>query len=45
VTYNTTYANTLKAGSGLDWFWEIYAKDTTNRKASHLLSRDARGAG
>jgi uncharacterized repeat protein (TIGR03803 family) len=38
VTYNTTYANRLMAGSGLDWFWETYAKDTTNRKASDLLN-------
>jgi hypothetical protein len=32
VTYNTSHANTLLAGSGLDWFWETYSKDTTNRK-------------
>jgi hypothetical protein len=38
VTYNTSHANTLLAGSGLDWFWETYAKDTTNRKASDLLN-------
>jgi hypothetical protein len=38
VTYNTSHANTLLAGSGLDWFWETYAKDTTNRKPSDLLN-------
>jgi Ca2+-binding RTX toxin-like protein len=38
VTYNTSHANTLLAGSGLDWFWETYAKDTTDRKASDLLN-------
>jgi hypothetical protein len=38
MTYNTSHANTLLAGSGLDWFWETYAKDTTNRKASDLLN-------
>ena len=38
LTYNTSHANTLLAGSGLDWFWETYAKDTTNRKASDLLN-------
>jgi Ca2+-binding RTX toxin-like protein len=38
VTYNTSYANTLDAGSSLDWFWEIYGKDSTNRKATDLLN-------
>jgi hypothetical protein len=38
VTYNTTNANTLDAGSGLDWFWVIYAKDSTNRKPTDLLN-------
>jgi hypothetical protein len=38
MTYNTSHANTLLAGSGLDWFWETYAKDTTNRKATDLLN-------
>ena len=38
VTYNTSNANTLKAGSGLDWFWETYAADHTNRKAIDLLN-------
>jgi len=26
------------AGSGLDWFWVNYAKDSTNRKATDLLN-------
>ncbi len=38
VTYNTTNANTLDAGSGLDWFWDIYSRDHTNRKATDLLN-------
>jgi hypothetical protein len=38
VTYNTSHTNTLMAGSGLDWFWETYSKDITNRKASDLLN-------
>jgi hypothetical protein len=38
VTYNTSHANTLHAGSGLDWFWETYSKDTTNRKPGDLLN-------
>jgi len=38
VTYNHTNANTLDTGSGLDWFWETYAKDSTNRKAKDLLN-------
>ena len=29
--------NTMKAGSGLDWFWCTYAKDSTNRKATDVL--------
>jgi Ca2+-binding RTX toxin-like protein len=32
VTFNTTNANTLLAGSGLDWFWATYAKDQLNIK-------------
>jgi hypothetical protein len=39
VTYNTSHANTLLAGSGLDWFWETYSKDTTNRKSGDLLNQ------
>ena len=38
VTYNSTSANKLQAGSGLDWFWETFAKDQTNRKATDLLN-------
>jgi hypothetical protein len=38
VTYNTSYANTLTAGSGLDWFWVTYPKDSTNRKPTDLLN-------
>jgi hypothetical protein len=35
---NTSHANTLLADSGLDWFWEAYAKDTTDRKGTDLLN-------
>jgi hypothetical protein len=35
---NTTNANTLDAGRGLDWFWVIYGNDSTNRKATDLLN-------
>jgi Ca2+-binding RTX toxin-like protein len=38
VTYNSSYHNTLLAGSGLDWFFETYAGDVTNRKATDLLN-------
>jgi hypothetical protein len=38
VTYNTKYANTLLAGSRLDWFWDTYSKDTTNPKPGDLLN-------
>jgi len=38
VTYNSSHANTMDAGSGLDWFWEKYAKDSTNRKSTDLLN-------
>ena len=38
VTYNTSNANTLQAGNGLDWFWTTYAPDHTNRKATDLLN-------
>jgi hypothetical protein len=38
VTYNSKHANTLDAGSGLDWFWYTYAKDKTNRKKTDLLN-------
>ena len=38
VTYNTNQANTIDAGSGLDWFWETYSHDQTNRKPTDLLN-------
>jgi Ca2+-binding RTX toxin-like protein len=38
ITYNTTNANTITAGTGFDWFWYIYGKDHTNRKATDLLN-------
>jgi hypothetical protein len=38
VTYNMRYANTLDASAGLDWFWEIYGQDRTNRKVTDLLN-------
>ena len=38
VTYNTSHANTIQVGSGLDWFWATYAKDKTNRKPNDLLN-------
>jgi hypothetical protein len=38
VTDNTSHANLLLAGSGLDWFWETYSKDTTNRRPGDLLN-------
>ena len=38
VTDNSSHANTLDAGSGLDWFWYTYAKDSTNRKPTDLLN-------
>jgi hypothetical protein len=38
VTYNSSNANTLHAGSGLDWFWYTYANDSINKKATDLLN-------
>jgi uncharacterized protein (TIGR03118 family) len=38
VDFNTQNANTLHAGSGLDWFWAAYADDHTNRKSTDLLN-------
>jgi hypothetical protein len=38
VTYNSDHANTLDAGSGLDWFWYTYAKDKANHKPTDLLN-------
>jgi hypothetical protein len=37
VTYHTKYTNTFLAGSGLDWFWDSYSKDTTNPQPGDLL--------
>jgi hypothetical protein len=36
VTYNTHYANTLLAGSGLDWFWATNPHDHLNVKTHDL---------
>jgi len=38
VTYNTGYANTLHAGSGLDWFWATDSQDFLNVKRTDLLN-------
>ena len=38
VTDNTSHANRMTAGSGLDWFWATYAKDTLNKKSTDLLN-------
>ena len=38
VTDNSSNANILVAGSGLDWFWETFGMDTTNRKGTDLLN-------
>ncbi len=38
VTDNSSHANRLWAGSGLDWFWATYAKDSIDRKATDLLN-------
>jgi hypothetical protein len=38
VTYNTSHANILKASTGLDWFWDTYVRDKTNRKLTDLLN-------
>jgi hypothetical protein len=38
VMYNTRQANTLLAGSGLDWFWAIFPRDRINPKANDLLN-------
>jgi hypothetical protein len=38
VKLNTTNANTLLAGSGLDWFFAKYAKDTLNNKPTDSLN-------
>ncbi|HVX13283.1 MAG TPA: hypothetical protein VHC22_19015 [Pirellulales bacterium] len=36
--YNKSSANTLNAGTGLDWFWDTYSHDHTNRKSTDLLN-------
>jgi hypothetical protein len=36
VTCNTDYANTLHAGSGLDWFWATDTPDNLNAKRTDL---------
>ena len=38
VTDNSSHANTLTAGSGLDWFFALAAQDTINPKATDLLN-------
>ena len=38
VTFNNHNANTLHAGSGLDWFWATDAKDNLNIKKTDLLN-------
>jgi hypothetical protein len=38
VTYNTHYANTLHAGSALDWFWATDTQDHLNVKKTDLLN-------
>ncbi len=38
VTDNSSHANHLTAGSGLDWFWATYAHDSMNRKFKDLLN-------
>ncbi len=36
VTYNTHYADTLHAGSGLDWFWFTDTQDNVNTQPNDL---------
>jgi hypothetical protein len=36
VSYNTSHANFLAAGSGLDWFWFTFAQDQTTIKPTDL---------
>jgi hypothetical protein len=38
VSYNTSNPNYLAAGSGLDWFWDTFSGDTTNKKSTDLLN-------
>ena len=37
-TYNMYYANTLHAGSGLNWFWATDAEDRLNVKKTDWLN-------
>jgi hypothetical protein len=37
VIYNTTYANTLTAGSGIDWFFYKHPT-TSNKKSTDFLN-------
>ena len=38
VNYNTTNANTLTAGTGVDWFFYTYKKTTSNKKKTDFLN-------
>ena len=38
VAYNSSNADTLLSGNGLDWFWYTYGRDSTNRTATDLLN-------
>ncbi len=38
VVYNSSYPNSLKAGSGRDWFFYTYPKTTSNKKATDRLN-------
>ena len=38
VTFNSSNANRLWAGSGLDWFWATYSKDSINPRPTDLLN-------
>ena len=36
VTFNTSHANNMNAGGGLDWFWATYASDHLNANSADL---------
>ena len=38
VVYNTSHPNVLKAGSGRDWWFFTYSKDSTNIKKTDRLN-------
>ena len=38
VVYNSTYPNSLKAGSGRDWFFYTYPNTKSNKKATDRLN-------